>query len=91
MAAFELRQAMGGGKTHSMLALGFLARSPELANSLNGSITEGFTPEPATVIVVSGRNIDQDQFLWGTIAQQLGKAGRVRKILEKRGIAPNEG
>lgn len=27
---FELRQAMGGGKTHSMVALGLLARDPEL-------------------------------------------------------------
>ena len=29
-AVFELRQAMGGGKTHNMIALGLLARFPEL-------------------------------------------------------------
>ena len=28
-AVFELRQAMGGGKTHSMVALGLLAKSPK--------------------------------------------------------------
>src|SRR4051812_49348337 len=27
-AVFELKQAMGGGKTHSMLALGYLAANP---------------------------------------------------------------
>ncbi|HVV41966.1 MAG TPA: hypothetical protein VHC94_12975 [Nitrobacter sp.] len=29
-AVFELKQAMGGGKTHSMLALGYLAANPSL-------------------------------------------------------------
>jgi hypothetical protein len=29
-AVFELKQAMGGGKTHSMLALGYLAANPKL-------------------------------------------------------------
>src|SRR5690348_12727171 len=29
-AVFELKQAMGGGKTHSMIALGLLARYPEV-------------------------------------------------------------
>ena len=30
-AVFELKQSMGGGKTHSMLALGYLAANPQLA------------------------------------------------------------
>lgn len=89
-AAFELRQAMGGGKTHSMLALGFLAAHPDLATALNASITEGFAPEPATVIVVSGRNIDKDKFLWGTIAQQLGKEEEFADFWKNGAIAPNE-
>lgn len=33
-AVLELRQAMGGGKTHSMLALGLLARNPSLRDHL---------------------------------------------------------
>ena len=31
-AVFELKQAMGGGKTHSMLALGYLGANPALPN-----------------------------------------------------------
>ena len=46
-AAFELRQAMGGGKTHSMLALGYLAAHPEVADEIDPAITQGFTPQPA--------------------------------------------
>lgn len=33
-AVFELKQAMGGGKTHSMLALGLLARNPGLRDQV---------------------------------------------------------
>src|SRR5258708_33470683 len=33
-AVFELRQAMGGGKTHSMIAMGLLARSSALRQSV---------------------------------------------------------
>ncbi len=33
-AVFELTQAMGGGKTHMMIALGLLARHPELRNEV---------------------------------------------------------
>ena len=33
-SVFLLSQAMGGGKTHSMIALGLLARDPELRRSV---------------------------------------------------------
>ena len=33
-AVFELTQAMGGGKTHMMIALGLLARHPELRQQI---------------------------------------------------------
>src|SRR6478672_220857 len=34
--AFLLSQSMGGGKTHNLLALGLLARAPELRDSVMG-------------------------------------------------------
>src|SRR3546814_12708267 len=64
---------MGGGKTHAVLALGYMAANPTVAGPAGSRITEGFTPQAAKVVVISGRNIDHDRFLWGTIAQQLGK------------------
>lgn len=89
-AAFELRQAMGGGKTHSMLALGYLAAHPGSAGSATARVTEGFTPVPAKVVVISGRNIDHDRFLWGSIAQQLGKEEEFARFWSNGARAPNQ-
>jgi predicted AAA+ superfamily ATPase len=58
-AVFELKQSMGGGKTHSMLALGYLGANPALANLVPKEIVEGFTPTKARRLpnlAVSGLN-----------------------------------
>lgn len=72
-AVFELTQAMGGGKTHMMIALGLLARHPHLRREvlpaeLNGRIDFG----QARMAAFNGRN-NPDHYLWGEIASQLGK------------------
>lgn len=89
-AIFELRQAMGGGKTHSMLALGYLAANPSIAFTLDAKITEGFQPVEAKVVVVSGRNIPHDKYLWGSIAEQLGKAEEFAQFYAHGPRFPNE-
>lgn len=89
-AAFELRQAMGGGKTHSMLAAGYLAAHPQVAAELHPTLVAGFTPKTANVVVVSGRNIPHDIFLWGDIARQLGKEDLFSKFWSNGAKAPNE-
>jgi transposase len=89
-AAFELRQAMGGGKTHSMLALGYLAAHPEVAGADLAKVTEGFTLQPSRVVVISGRNINHDHFLWGEIADQLGKPDLFARFWRNGARAPNE-
>lgn len=89
-AAFELRQAMGGGKTHSMLALGYLAANPDVLGAATARITEGFKPTPARIVVVSGRNIHHDQFLWGSIAEQIGKGDDFARFWKNGARAPNE-
>ncbi len=71
-AVFELTQAMGGGKTHMMVALGLLARHahlrPEvLSSDLNGRIDFG----EARIAAFNGRN-SPDNYIWGEIATQLG-------------------
>lgn len=40
-SVFMLSQAMGGGKTHSMVALGLLARDPELRKKVLGDQANG--------------------------------------------------
>jgi len=68
-AVFELRQAMGGGKTHNMIALGLLARFPDLKEELPAAITEGMGTQPAKIATVNGRDVHN--FIWGDIAEQL--------------------
>lgn len=71
---FKLRQAMGGGKTHSLLVLGLLARHPEFRQKVMGGF---YSPDPGLpsvkVIGFSGRESDAPLGLWGSLAEQLGK------------------
>ena len=77
-AVFELTQAMGGGKTHLMIALGLLARHdhlrPEvLSADLNNRLDFG----KARIAAFNGRN-NPDNYIWGEIATQLGEEEAIR-------------
>lgn len=70
-ATFLLSQAMGGGKTHSMLALGLLARYPSLRSRLGYEFHLG--TNPIRVIGFDGRQSDYPLGLWGALADQVVK------------------
>ena len=77
-AVFELTQAMGGGKTHMMIALGLLSRHdhlrPEvLPSDLNDRLDFG----KARIAAFNGRN-NPDNYIWGEIATQLGEEDAIR-------------
>lgn len=77
-AVFELTQAMGGGKTHMMIALGLLARHPALRGKVlpldfGARIDFG----NARIAAFNGRN-NPDNYIWGDIATQLGAAEAIR-------------
>ena len=59
-AVFELKQAMGGGKTHSMIALGLLARDPELRQSVVPQIAADAPFDRADVVAVNGRVVSKE-------------------------------
>lgn len=69
---FVLSQAMGGGKTHNMIALGLLAKHPELRRKVLG---EDFQADlgPIRVAAFTGRESDAPLGIWGSIAEQVGK------------------
>lgn len=73
-SVFLLSQSMGGGKTHSMIALGLLAQSPELRTRVLGDENPAPNLEAAKVIGFNGRNSDAPGGIWGALAEQLGKA-----------------
>ena len=66
----KLTQAMGGGKTHSMLALALLASDEELRVKVLGSKYAGIGN--IKVVTFSGRE-NADFGIWGSIAEQLDK------------------
>jgi len=77
-STFVLSQAMGGGKTHSMIALGLLAKDA----SLRKKILKDENPAPklgnCKVVGFNGRSSDATGGIWGSIAEQLGKAGQFK-------------
>ncbi len=66
----KLTQAMGGGKTHSMLALALLADDEQLRVKILGKEYEGIGD--IKVVTFSGRE-NADFGIWGSIAEQLNK------------------
>lgn len=75
-SVFLLSQAMGGGKTHSMIALGLLARDPELRRKILGAENPAPNLGRCRVVGFNGRNTDAPGGIWGSIAEQLGKADK---------------
>lgn len=67
----KLTQAMGGGKTHNMLALALLSGSPELRKKVLRNAYEDVGV--VKVIAFSGRESDAEFGIWGSLAEQLGK------------------
>ncbi len=88
-AVFLLSQAMGGGKTHSMVALGLLANDPELRSRV--LIGEG-NPAPdlgaCRIAGFNGRNTDAPGGIWGSLAEQLGKAEQFAQYVSPLLTAP---
>ncbi|MEW5920667.1 MAG: DUF499 domain-containing protein [Bacillota bacterium] len=69
----KLTQAMGGGKTHSMILLGLLAMHPHLRKKISGGKLDKDYPGKVKVIAFTGRESDVPYGIWGSIADQLGK------------------
>jgi predicted AAA+ superfamily ATPase len=70
--AFYLTQAMGGGKTHSLIAFGLLAADPALRREIVPRITSGNDFGAAKVVIFNGHQ-NPETLLWGHIADQLGR------------------
>src|SRR3954466_7328491 len=88
-ALFELTQAMGGGKTHSMIAFGLLARHAGLRDEVIPDIAERLSFKAAKVVAYSGRSTPE-HFIWGEIAEQLGRGGKFERFWQNGPKAPDE-
>jgi len=67
----KLTQAMGGGKTHNMLALALLTQNPDWRKKFVGNAYDNLGE--IKVVAFSGRESDADLGIWGSIADQLSR------------------
>jgi Protein of unknown function (DUF499)/Fn3 associated len=88
-AVFHLKQAMGGGKTHLLVGVGLLAKHPSLRAKYCAGVAHADAFQSATVAAFNGRN-NPDHFLWGEIANQLGKGEQFRSFWTGGPKAPAE-
>jgi len=72
-ALFKLTQAMGGGKTHSLITLGLLAQHPDYRAAVLAGLPNAKALPPVRVVAFSGRETDVPHGIWGEIARQIGK------------------
>ena len=87
-SVFMLSQAMGGGKTHSMIALGLLAREPDLRKTILGKDDPAPKLGRCRVAGFNGRNTDAAGGIWGSIAEQLGKGAQFASYVSPLLSAP---
>ncbi|QQS19533.1 ATP-binding protein [Candidatus Saccharibacteria bacterium] len=81
----KLTQNMGGGKTHSMITLGLLAKHPEHRKRFLGDNSfEG----DVRVIGFTGRQTDTNLGIWGELAKQLGKEEDFKEYYNPQFAAP---
>ena len=87
-SVFLLSQAMGGGKTHSMIALGLLARDPDLRRHVLGDQNPAPKLGRCRVVGFNGRSTDAAGGIWGSLAEQLGKGAQFAKYVSPLLSAP---
>ncbi|MFZ1101288.1 MAG: DUF499 domain-containing protein [Hyphomicrobiaceae bacterium] len=82
---YRLKQAMGGGKTHNLLAAALLARDPGLRKSVLSKL--GVAPDKRTIRVCafSGRETDMQDYLWVRIFRDLGREAHWSRTAEVPG------
>ena len=85
---FQLSQSMGGGKTHSMIGLGLLARDPALRREILDDAHPAQKIGRCRVIGFNGRNTDRAGGIWGDLAGQLGREEKFKPYVSPLLNAP---
>jgi len=85
--AFYLTQAMGGGKTHSLIAFGLLAANPALRKEILPRLASGEEFGAAKVVIFNGHQ-NPDSLLWGYVAEKLGRGDVMAPFWQKGARSP---
>jgi hypothetical protein len=82
---FRLKQAMGGGKTHNLLAAALLAREPAHRKAVLQRVGVSVDDRKIRVAAFSGRETDSSEYLWVTLFRALGCGARWERSSEVPG------
>jgi hypothetical protein len=82
---FRLKQAMGGGKTHNLLAAGLLAQEPTYRKAVLQRVGVAADDRSIRIAAYSGRETDTSEFLWVTLFRALGCEHRWERLNEVPG------
>ncbi|MBB2688369.1 UNVERIFIED_ORG: hypothetical protein GGD47_006022 [Rhizobium etli] len=85
--AFYLTQAMGGGKTHSLIAFGLLAANPDLRKEILPKLASSEEFGAAKVVIFNGHQ-NPDSLLWGYVAEKLGHGDVMAPFWQKGARSP---
>ena len=82
---YRLKQAMGGGKTHNLLAAALLARDAGLRKSILGRLGMSVDGRAIRLSAFSGRETDMRDYLWVRIFRDLGRESQWMPTIEEPG------
>lgn len=82
---YRLKQAMGGGKTHNLLAAALLARDAKMRQSVLSKLGIKADARTIRVSAFSGRETDMREYLWVRIFRDLGCEARWTPTSEEPG------
>ncbi|MGI8742244.1 MAG: DUF499 domain-containing protein [Bryobacteraceae bacterium] len=68
---FRLKQAMGGGKTHNLIAAGLLARHPDWRQKVLRELGRTVSSDPVRLAAFDGRETDTKDYIWVEIFRKL--------------------
>lgn len=85
--AFYLTQAMGGGKTHSLITMALLAQDHALRKRVIPEIAARSPFDDAKVVFFDGHN-SPENFLWGNVADQVGRPDAMKRFWSGGAQAP---
>ena len=85
--AYYLTQAMGGGKTHALIAFGLLAASPALRERVVPDLAATAKFGAAKVVMFNGHQ-NPENLLWGFVAEALGRPDTMSRFWRQGPLVP---
>jgi predicted AAA+ superfamily ATPase len=82
---YRLKQAMGGGKTHNLLAAALLARDPDMRKVVLSGMGMSVDNRTIRVSAFSGRETDMREYLWERIFHDLGRESHWTRTSQEPG------